>query len=55
VAVKHTTVQVIRQPLYHELHEFGHDLLFHAETNRDLAYIVCVCVYIYALELHVKL
>jgi hypothetical protein len=26
-AVKRTTVQVTRQPLQHELHELGHDLL----------------------------
>jgi hypothetical protein len=27
VAVKHTTVQVIRQPSLQKLHELGHDLL----------------------------
>jgi hypothetical protein len=30
VAVKHTTVQVTRQPLQHDLHELGHDLLCQA-------------------------
>jgi hypothetical protein len=43
VVVKHTTIQVTRRPLQHEVHELGHDLLCHALTDRGLVYIVA-CV-----------
>jgi hypothetical protein len=37
-AVKRITVQVARQPLQHELHALGHDLLRKVYADRGLIY-----------------
>jgi hypothetical protein len=41
-AIKRTTVQVTRLPLYPELHIVGHDLLFSAWTYRGLVYTLYI-------------
>jgi hypothetical protein len=41
--VKRTTVHVIRQPLSHELHELGHDVLYQALY---ILYIHLYCSYV---------
>jgi hypothetical protein len=43
-AVKRTTVQVTRQPLYPELHELGRDLLCQAWTDRGPRVLSCMSV-----------
>jgi hypothetical protein len=45
VAIKRTTVQMTRQPLYNELHKLGYDLMRQDQTNRGLIYVYIVHIY----------
>jgi hypothetical protein len=48
-AVKRTTVQVTKLPLWRKLLKLRHNLLFKAWTDRDLVYIVNNVMYIITL------